>query len=121
MLCFRLSCQRPLVERRSRKKEYIALILLLSSPSLCFPYRVSLPATFLQELRGNVRVFARVRPFLPSDNVGPNEVPAIVEKGDGVSCMVSKRLVGDNGKELPAEAQSFSFDKCFPPRYIDTS
>ncbi|CAM9451894.1 unnamed protein product, partial [Ectocarpus sp. 12 AP-2014] len=69
----------------------------------------------IQELRGNVRVFARVRPFLPSDGVGPGEVPAVVGKGDGVGCVLSKRLVGDNGKELPPEAQSFSFDKCFPP------
>ncbi|CBJ31760.1 conserved unknown protein [Ectocarpus siliculosus] len=69
----------------------------------------------IQELRGNVRVFARVRPFLPSDGVGPEEVPAVVGKGDGVGCVLSKRLIGDNGKELPPEAQSFSFDKCFPP------
>ncbi|CAM9652869.1 unnamed protein product, partial [Hapterophycus canaliculatus] len=67
------------------------------------------------ELRGNVRVFARVRPFLPSDGVGPEEVPAVVGKGDGVGCVVSKRLVGDDGKELAPEVQSFSFDKCFPP------
>lgn len=63
-----------------------------------------------------MRVFARVRPFLPSDGVGPDEVPAVVGKGDGVGCVVSKRLVGDNGRELPPESQSFSFDKCFPPR-----
>ncbi|CAN0362635.1 unnamed protein product, partial [Ectocarpus sp. 12 AP-2014] len=69
----------------------------------------------IQELRGNVRVFARVRPFLPSDGVGPEEVPAVVGKGDGVGCVLSKRLIGDNGKELPPESQSFSFDKCFPP------
>ncbi|CAM9309641.1 unnamed protein product, partial [Ectocarpus fasciculatus] len=67
------------------------------------------------ELRGNVRVFARVRPFLPSDGVGPEEVAAVVGKGDGIGCVLSKRLVGDNGRELPPEAQSFSFDKCFPP------
>lgn len=68
-----------------------------------------------------MRVFARVRPFLPSDGVGPDEVPAVVGKGDGVGCVVSKRLVGDNGKELPPEAQSFSFDKCFPPRSVGRS
>lgn len=72
--------------------------------------------SFSQELRGNVRVFARVRPFLPSDGVGPDEVPAVIGKGDGVGCVVSKRLVGDDGKELAPEVQSFSFDKCFPPR-----
>eukprot|EP00904_Undaria_pinnatifida_P003873 jgi/Undpi1/13487/HiC_scaffold_8.g03146.m1 len=69
----------------------------------------------IQELRGNVRVFARVRPFLPSDGVSADEVPAVVGKGDGVGCIVSKRLVGDNGKELPMESQAFTFDKCFPP------
>lgn len=65
-----------------------------------------------------MRVFARVRPFLPSDGVGPDEVPAVVGKGDGVGCVVSKRLAGDGGKELPSESQSFSFDKCFPPRSV---
>ena len=40
----------------------------------------------------------------------------MVGKGDGVGCIVSKRLVGDNGKELPSESQAFTFDKCFPPR-----
>lgn len=85
-------------------------------PVIFFFYIHSL--LFPQELRGNVRVFARVRPFLPSDGVGPDEAPAVVGKGDGVGCVVSKRMVGDNGKELPPEGQSFSFDKCFPPRSV---
>lgn len=72
----------------------------------------------MQELRGNVRVFARVRPFLPSDNVSPGEAPAVVSKGDGVGCTVSKRLPGPDGEDYVAETQSFSFDKCFPPRCV---
>ncbi|CAM9384876.1 unnamed protein product [Ascophyllum nodosum] len=69
----------------------------------------------IQELRGNVRVFARVRPFLPSDDVPDEAKPAVVGKGDGVGCMVSKRVIGDTGKDFGIETQSFAFDKCFPP------
>ena len=31
----------------------------------------------IQELRGNVRVFARVRPFLPNDNAAPDQVSVV--------------------------------------------
>ena len=31
----------------------------------------------IQELKGNIRVFARVRPFLPGDNAYDNAEPAI--------------------------------------------
>lgn len=65
-----------------------------------------------------MRVFARVRPFLPSDKVKAGEAPAVVSKGDGVGCTVSKRLAGQDGAEYVAESQSFSFDKCFPPRSV---
>ena len=36
----------------------------------------------IQELRGNVRVFARVRPFLPGDGVDEDTEPCIVPKSD---------------------------------------
>merc|ERR1712232_139183 len=49
----------------------------------------------IQELRGNVRVFARIRPFLPSDG----------EKEDATSCVVpfnetSLKLKMDDGYDV---------------------
>jgi len=41
----------------------------------------------IQELRGNVRVFARVRPFLPGD--GENEEPCVVPKNENALQIVS--------------------------------
>ena len=43
----------------------------------------------IQELRGNVRVFARIRPFLPGDGVDDDVDPSIVPKSES-----SLRLVG---------------------------
>ena len=64
----------------------------------------------IQELRGNVRVFARVRPFLPGDGVDEDEKkqPSVVPKADGVSLKL--RLKGDEKKEY-----DFSFDEVFKP------
>mmetsp|Transcript_25066 Transcript_25066/g.72515 ORF Transcript_25066/g.72515 Transcript_25066/m.72515 type:complete len:652 (+) Transcript_25066:1-1956(+) len=62
----------------------------------------------IQELRGNVRVFARVRPFLPGDDAGADEQPAVVPKADDVSLKL--RLKGDEKKEY-----SFTFDQVFKP------
>ena len=36
----------------------------------------------IQELRGNVRVFARIRPFLPGDNAAEDAEPCIVAKSE---------------------------------------
>jgi len=57
----------------------------------------------IQELRGNVRVFARVRPFLPGDGVGGDAQPCITPKNE-TSLVLSK------GDEYP-----FTFDRVFPP------
>ena len=62
----------------------------------------------IQELRGNVRVFARVRPFLPGDGAADGEQPSVVPKADGVSLKL--RLKGDEKKEY-----DFSFDEVFKP------
>jgi len=62
----------------------------------------------IQELRGNVRVFARVRPFLPGDDAGEDEQPSIIPKSDNVSLKL--RLNGDEKKDY-----SFSFDRVFNP------
>ena len=36
----------------------------------------------IQELRGNVRVFARIRPFLPNDGVDEGAVPAVEPRSE---------------------------------------
>jgi hypothetical protein len=36
----------------------------------------------IQELRGNVRVFARIRPFLPDDKASDDQQPAIHFKSE---------------------------------------
>lgn len=43
----------------------------------------------IQELRGNVRVFARVRPFLPDDGVDDNEDPMCVPRSETALKLVS--------------------------------
>ena len=54
----------------------------------------------IQELRGNVRVFARIRPFLPDDGVTPEAQPAVLPKTDF---------------SLKLADHSFDFDKVFAP------
>ncbi|KDO30870.1 hypothetical protein SPRG_04772 [Saprolegnia parasitica CBS 223.65] len=56
----------------------------------------------IQELRGNVRVFARTRPFLPSD--GPATESAIQCDVDGVTMKIKREK----------ESHSFTFDRVFP-------
>ena len=59
----------------------------------------------IQELRGNIRVFVRTRPFLPGD--GAQTDPSIDVCPDGESLSIAdRRGSGDHG---------FKFDKVFPP------
>eukprot|EP00588_Corethron_pennatum_P021553 CAMPEP_0194319166 /NCGR_PEP_ID=MMETSP0171-20130528/15644_1 /TAXON_ID=218684 /ORGANISM="Corethron pennatum, Strain L29A3" /LENGTH=900 /DNA_ID=CAMNT_0039076285 /DNA_START=122 /DNA_END=2825 /DNA_ORIENTATION=+ len=64
----------------------------------------------IQELRGNVRVFARIRPFLPGDGGTPeNDGPL------GPACVFPEtnaclKIMKANGTE-----QSFTFDRVFSP------
>lgn len=61
----------------------------------------------IQELRGNVRVFARIRPYLPGDGKSDDEEPFVVPKSEA-----SLRLIDEsstNGK------YNFSFDRVFGP------
>jgi len=61
----------------------------------------------IQELRGNVRVFARVRPFLPGDGVGDDAEPCIVAKSE----TTLKIMMDEKG----TQEYGFSFDRVFPP------
>lgn len=68
----------------------------------------------IQELRGNVRVFARVRPFLPSDGFDSAALPdaSIVTRSDGQSLKIAKAA---KTSEERSEEHGFSFDRVFGP------
>jgi len=74
----------------------------------------------VQELRGNVRVFARVRPFLPNDGVnitsgGAPPDSSIAVFDDGAALKIAKKASGTHGCGDRAEEFSFTFDKVFGP------
>jgi kinesin family protein C1 len=78
----------------------------------------------VQELRGNVRVFARVRPFLPSDEVleeGEKVFDSCISTpADGTSLTLRGNADEASEKALFAgkrarEAVDFSFDRVFGP------
>lgn len=66
----------------------------------------------IQELRGNVRVFARVRPYLPNDGVNVDCPP---EPTINVRDNSSLRIVRASNGTVRSEDHSFSFDKAFGP------
>uniref|UniRef100_A0A7S3Q460 Kinesin motor domain-containing protein n=1 Tax=Chaetoceros debilis TaxID=122233 RepID=A0A7S3Q460_9STRA len=61
----------------------------------------------IQELRGNVRVFARIRPFLPGDGVDDDAQPMAVAKSE-----TALKLSMD---EKDRKGHSFTFDRVFGP------
>ena len=64
----------------------------------------------VQELRGNVRVFARVRPFLPSDEVDGAPESTILTRHDNAGVKIVKKPQNPDDK---LEEHSFVFDKSF--------
>jgi kinesin family protein C1 len=74
----------------------------------------------ISDLKGNVRVFVRARPFLPSDGLGDapakGEVLATVEpKQDGSSLQLVNRPASDAKEQFDEAREQFTFDKVFPP------
>eukprot|EP00615_Pteridomonas_danica_P011898 CAMPEP_0114331298 /NCGR_PEP_ID=MMETSP0101-20121206/2313_1 /TAXON_ID=38822 ORGANISM="Pteridomonas danica, Strain PT" /NCGR_SAMPLE_ID=MMETSP0101 /ASSEMBLY_ACC=CAM_ASM_000211 /LENGTH=1158 /DNA_ID=CAMNT_0001461573 /DNA_START=37 /DNA_END=3517 /DNA_ORIENTATION=- len=71
----------------------------------------------IQELRGNVRVFARVRPFLPNDKIKEaNPKPWLVVRGDGVGLDVMGSTPTAKGSVMDEyPVYSFEYDKAFHP------
>jgi len=61
----------------------------------------------IQELRGNVRVFARIRPFLPGDGVDDDAKACIIPNSD-----TSLKLLLDGKK---SQEYQFNFDRVFAP------
>ena len=70
-----------------------------------------------------MRVFARVRPFLPGDgDVDAASVPTVDCKSDGQGVLIRRpasqsedRVAGAPGASRDKAAHSFAYDKCFPP------
>merc|ERR1719330_622921 len=61
----------------------------------------------IQELRGNVRVFARIRPYLPGDGVDDDTEPFVVPKSE-----TALRLIDESSVN---QKYNFSFDRVFGP------
>jgi kinesin family protein C1 len=73
----------------------------------------------IQELRGNIRVFARVRPFLPNDfprGADQSSYPegAIIPRAD-LNVLKIKRSANAENKKDKEESFEFSFDRVFGP------
>lgn len=64
----------------------------------------------IQELRGNVRVFARVRPYLPGDKASSDAEPWLTVSPDNTSVSVYQ----DRGAG-PESSHFFNYDHCFSP------
>ena len=65
----------------------------------------------ISELRGNVRVFARVRPYLPNDKADPGAKPWLVV-GDDKSSLGVLQAAADGGTST---SHLFNYDHAFPP------
>ncbi|XP_001606337.3 protein claret segregational [Nasonia vitripennis] len=66
---------------------------------------------YIQELKGNIRVFCRVRPKIPKE-AGKNT--CTINYLDECTLEVGK-LEGEAGNKMKTQRQEFSFDKVFPP------
>lgn len=67
--------------------------------------------TLIQELRGNVRVFARIRPYLLNDgkhNDNDNTSDIVTLEGDRTLTLL-------NPKDSRQKSHKFSFDRVFSP------
>jgi kinesin family protein C1 len=74
----------------------------------------------ISDLKGNVRVFVRARPFLPSDGLGDAPATGVVKatvepKQDGASLQLVNRAAKDAKEAFDETREQFTFDKVFPP------
>ncbi|KAM7008137.1 LOW QUALITY PROTEIN: carboxy-terminal kinesin 2-like [Passerculus sandwichensis] len=71
----------------------------------------------IQELRGNIRVFCRVRPLLPEELQRQQGLPHLhFPAGDARSLVLTRPDDSQVGRERRAELRyDFSFDRVFPP------
>jgi kinesin family protein C1 len=72
----------------------------------------------VQELRGNIRVFARVRPFLPGDGYDfSREMPdsSMITRSDMNTLKIGNKQISNTTGEEKKEEYEFNFDKVFGP------
>lgn len=69
----------------------------------------------LQDLRGNIRVFVRCRPFLPSDRAAASSFDEGEELKKCITCNVEGTTVSVSDASLRGAGQVFQFDKVFDP------
>jgi kinesin family protein C1 len=67
----------------------------------------------MQELRGNVRVFARARPFLPSDRCDPEVTSPVISCDFDGQTLKLRRAGKSSSSDL--DTYAFTFDKVFAP------
>lgn len=63
----------------------------------------------IQELRGNVRVFARIRPYLPMDKAPADVKPTMTVEPD----LTTMHLFMKSAKTEDVDIKTFSFDRVF--------
>lgn len=69
----------------------------------------------IQELRGNIRVFSRVRPMLESDSRGDKSAAVQMEFLDDENMTISTPQVDSITGQIGSKTQSFKFDRVFKP------
>mmetsp|Transcript_24312 Transcript_24312/g.33370 ORF Transcript_24312/g.33370 Transcript_24312/m.33370 type:complete len:709 (-) Transcript_24312:136-2262(-) len=70
----------------------------------------------IQELKGNIRVFCRVRPLSQKEEERDDVSPVLFQKHDPRNLeIVTTGLTSNSGRALPDKRQPFSFDKVFNP------
>lgn len=69
----------------------------------------------IQELRGNIRVFSRVRPMLESESRGENSTAVQMEFLDDENMAISTPQVDSITGQMGSKTQTFKFDRVFKP------
>ena len=64
-------------------------LFLLMIILMCMRFIVQRMHNLIQELRGNVRVFARIRPYLPDDQADDDSTTPILANGENAIKVVS--------------------------------
>lgn len=74
----------------------------------------------IDDLKGNIRVFARIRPMLPEEVAAGQTAPAVIPLSGGYSLRIGKSsqnaaMLDGFRPDDPESTRSFSYDKVFPP------
>lgn len=69
----------------------------------------------IQELRGNIRVFSRVRPMLESESRGENSTAVQMDFLDDENMAISTPQIDSITGQMGSKTQTFKFDRVFKP------